>query len=162
MKETNYTLIGMPTAGKTYLGKKLAIKLNKKWDDLDTASYGQTLKEGGSEGDYLKSEEQVLLAAKGKNSIFSCGGSSIYSEKGMKHLKSISEIIYLKLPLKVIKERIGKDYLDRGIVGSGEKTIEELYAERTKLYERYADITVNCESNSTEEQLDNLCRLIQK
>jgi shikimate kinase len=162
MKNNNITLIGMPTSGKTYLGQKIAGRFRKKWVDLDTASYGKTLINGGTEEDYLELEEAVLLKAKGNNTVFGCSGSSVYSKKGMENLKSISQIIYLKLPYKIIEERLTHQYLKRGIVGSNNLTLKELYDQRAKLYQKYADITVECKDNSTAKQFDKLCELIEK
>lgn len=161
MKVTNITLIGMPTAGKTYLGKMLAEKYQKTWIDLDTASLSRTLANGGTEQDYLELEEEVLLSASGDGSVFSCGGSSVYSEKGMKHLADISKIVYLELPLEIVEERLAPVYHNRGVIGSRELTLTELYSQRTRLYQKYADHKISCGNNSTDEQFDFLCQLVE-
>ena len=149
----------MPASGKTYLGRKLAEKYRKRWVDLDTADYDEALRNGGTEKNFLELEEAVLLQADGNNAVFGCGGSSVYSVKGMNHLKSISEIIYLKLPYEIIKERLGNQYQQRGIVGSTEFTLRELYDKRIKLYEEFADFTVASDKNSTDKQFAALCEL---
>jgi shikimate kinase len=158
MKKDNITLIGMPAAGKTYLGKKIADELKMRWVNLDIVNYRDILK-NGNENDYLKLEEKVLLNTRGKNNVFSCGGSSIYSNNGMNHLKEISQIIYLRLPFIIIKKRLG-NYGSRGIVKSRNMNIKEIYKERIPLYEKYADYIVNCKIDSTDEQFKKLCKVI--
>ncbi len=160
MKNTNITLIGMPSAGKTYLGKRLAGKFGKTWVDLDTASYHSIIQVGGTEKEFMKAEEKVLLSATGKNCLFTCGGSSIYSKQGMEHLENISLILYLKLPLEVIKKRLG-DFSNRGVIKADKLTLSELYAERCPLYEKYCDLTFSFNKDSAEEQFLQLCRFVQ-
>jgi shikimate kinase len=80
----------------------------------------------------------------------------------MDHLKSISKIIYLKLPLRVIEKRLSSQYKNRGVVGSGSKTIKELFIERDKLYHSFADIIVDCHNDSTDEQFSSLCEILEK
>lgn len=158
MKKNNIALIGMPGAGKTYLGKKIAKQFKMNWINLDVVDYNKILK-SGNEADYLKCEEKVLLNANGSNNVFSCGGSSIYSKKGMSHLKKISQIIYLQLPFTVIKKRLG-NYSDRGIVRSKVMNLTELYKERDLLYKNYADFIINCKNDAIDYQFKKLCELV--
>jgi shikimate kinase len=158
MKKDNITLIGMPGAGKTYLGQKIADQFKMRWVDLDVVDYKDVLKRG-NENDYLRLEEKVLLDTEGNYNVFSCSGSSVYSKKGMNHLKDISQVIYLKLPFIIIKKRLG-NYSSRGIVKSENINLEEIYKERISLYKRYADYIVNCKIDSTDEQFKKLCRVV--
>lgn len=157
-KTNNFTLIGMPAAGKSFLSKKLADDIGLKWVDLDTASYRKALK-NGSESNYLEQEEAVLLTAGGTNNVFSCGGSSVYSNLGMDHLQIISTIIYLHLPLHIIKKRLG-NYENRGIVRVNKYGLEGIYKERTILYTKYADHTLFHDTDSLDEQYKMLNKLI--
>lgn len=150
----------MPGVGKTYLGKKLAKELGFKWVDLDTASYSKIIKSGGEEFDYLKNEERVLLDAKGTSTVFSCGGSYVYSKKGMEHLKKISTIVCLSLSLEHIKKRLG-GCSTRGIVGANKVSIDNLYKVREPLYEKYANYTVSCTEDSISRQYDLLKQFVQ-
>lgn len=156
----NITLIGMPSAGKTYLGKRLATKYDMGWVDLDTASYSKTIRDGGTEEDYMKKEESVLLGAKGENNVFGCSGSSIYSARGMDHLKKMSMIVYLRLPLSVIEKRLS-DFSNRGVVKSKSMSLKKLYKTRCRLYEKYTDYIVDCEKDSIEGQFKKLCQFVE-
>lgn len=156
--KTNVSLIGMPSSGKSYLGQALAEKFNMSWAELDVLGYNSPLVGRESKAEFLREEEEILLAANGSSTVFSCGGSSVYSRRGMNHLCDISCIVYLSLPLPIIETRLG-DYQKRGIFGLDIFTLEELYKQRTALYAMYGDIAVDCENDSLDEQLNCLCRL---
>ena len=63
---------------------------------------------------------------------------------GMEYLKSMGKIVYLYCSYETIKNRLG-DFSKRGIVLRPDQTLRSLYNERTPLYEKYADITINCD-----------------
>ena len=96
------TFIGMSGVGKTTFGKKVAKEWNFTFIDTDSI-IEKTIQQSISdyinqkkENSFLKKEEDIIC-----NTIFeapciiSTGGSVIYSEKIMKHLKQCSSIIYL-------------------------------------------------------------------
>ncbi len=145
----NITLIGMPGAGKSFVGKRLAEKLNFEFVELDKvieekykAPLQQIVEELG-EKNFLDVESSVVIDAT-KNTdriVISPGGSVVYRDVSMQHLKNISTIIYLDVPLSVLENRIGD--VPRGIVGNGARTFSELYRERTSLYRTWSDHVVN-------------------
>ena len=147
------TLIGMPGSGKSCLGRQIASKLKCKQVDADhliEKKYGTTLAELidrlGTDG-FRRVEEEILLSVynkEGENLLLSTGGSAVYSEKGMEYLKSMGKIVYLYCSYETIKKRLG-DFSKRGIVLRPDQTLRSLYNERTPLYEKYADITINCD-----------------
>lgn len=155
----NITLIGMPGSGKTVIGKMLAGALGFEFFDSDAAivrEFGLPLPqvlENVGEKEFLKKEEMIVIAQTGDkdNMAISPGGSIVYSSAAMEHLKKISTIIYLKSSLPVIEARI-KNW-PRGIVGGKSKNIAQFYGERTPLYEKWADMTVdsNQEANKVAE-----------
>ena len=65
----------------------------------------------------------------------------------MEHLKSIGTVVYIKLPLSEIRKRLG-DLTKRGVSIRDGQSLEELFEERSPLYESYADITAD-EKNMT-------------
>ncbi len=148
-----FTLIGMPGCGKSCLGRAVSKKLNMKNIDGDKVIEkvtGRKLQEiidtDGLE-EFKKIEEEVLLSIDEDNIIFSPGGSAIYYDSVMKHFKSKGKIIYLYVSLDIIKQRLG-DFSKRGIAMKPGQTIDDLYNERCALYEKYADITINCDGNA--------------
>ena len=89
------------------------------------------------------------------NTVIATGGSAVYCNEAMEHLRSIGKVVYIKVPLDEIKSRIG-DFSTRGIVIKNGATIDDLYAERTQLYEKYADITVECDGKDLKENAEKL------
>ena len=161
-KKTNITLIGMPASGKSSVGVVLAKRLGKKFVDTDIViqeKYGKLLKElieeHGDEG-FREIEDEVNAGLDLDNCIISPGGSVVYGEKAMRHLKEISVIIYLELSYTAIKSRLG-DLRERGITLKEGQSLKDLYLERVPLYEKYADITVNEMKKSLAKTIDEIC-----
>lgn len=143
------TLIGMPGAGKTCMGKALSKKLNMKTvdgDHLIEQITGRKLQdiidEDGIE-EFKRIEEQTLLSIKEDNIIITPGGSAIYYESVMEHFKAMGPVIYLYVSPENLIKRLG-DFSKRGVVLKDGQTIADLYNERRPLLEKYADITVSC------------------
>ena len=144
-----FVLIGMPSCGKSCMGRAISKKLGMKNVDSDRLiekKYGKRLYEiiedVGIDG-FMKIEEEVLLSISEDNIILSTGGSAVYSSSAMEHLKQMGKLVYLYCSYGVIKARLG-DFSKRGIVLKSGQTLRELYDERKALYEKYADIIVDC------------------
>jgi shikimate kinase len=153
MPNTNITLIGMPGSGKSYIGKKLAEKLDYKLLELDSlleTEYDlplqKILDDLGDESFLEKQAEDAIKNTRGQNSlVISPGGSIVYTDYAMEHLKKVSTLIYLKTSLETIQKRIKEN--SRGIVGLKDKSLNNLYIERVQLYEKYAEITIDGEQD---------------
>ena len=161
-KKTNITLIGMPASGKSSVGVVLAKRLGKKFVDTDIViqeKYGKLLKElieeHGDEG-FREIEDEVNAGLDLDNCIISPGGSVVYGEKAMQHLKEISVIIYLELSYNAIKSRLF-ELRERGITLKEGQSLKDLYLERVPLYEKYADITVNEMKKTLAKTIDEIC-----
>lgn len=145
----NITLIGMPGSGKSFVGRKLADRLGFTLVDVDKVieqKFGLPLQQVVETLEceaFLDTEaEMVVTSTDGKDTmVVSPGGSVIYRERAMNHLKNISKVFYLDVPLRVLEKRIGG--VPRGIVVAGNKTFADLYNERIPLYRKYADYTLN-------------------
>lgn len=153
--KNNVVLIGMPAAGKSTLGVVLAKILNKNFVDADLLiqnSCDKTLQRIidalGPEG-FIEVENEVLSGIAMENSIIATGGSAIYSDAAMTHLKEIGTVVYLEISFDSLKERLN-DLQERGVVLKGgiSMSLRDLYEERLPLYEKYADITVNVDDLS--------------
>ena len=162
MKKNNITLIGMPASGKSSVGVVLAKRLGKRFIDTDILiqeKYGKLLKElieeYGDEG-FREIEDEVNASIDVKNCVISPGGSVIYGERAMEHLKENSIIIYLELSYTAIKSRIG-DLRERGITLKEGQSLKDLYLERVPLYEKYADTTINEMKKTLSRTIDEIC-----
>ncbi len=143
----NIVLIGMPTSGKSTVGVILAKVLGMDFVDTDLLiqkETGEKLKDTierrGVEG-FLKVEEEVCAKVDVKNSVIATGGSVVYSEKAMKHLKETGKVLYLQIDFDTLLSRL-RDVKQRGVVLKEGQTIGDLYEERCALYEKYADLTI--------------------
>ena len=150
MFEANITLIGMPGAGKSTVGIVLAKLLCKTFIDSDLVIQNnegkrlhKIIEEIGNEK-FLKLENNTLANLKVHNSIISTGGSAVFGKEAMAHLKKTSTIVYLKAPYEIIEKRLG-NLKRRGVVFDKGQTLRDIYDVRTPLYEKYADIVIDCD-----------------
>lgn len=160
----NIILIGMPGAGKSTVGVVLAKKLGYSFVDADLVIQSlegkllhELIAERGVEG-FWKLEETVGESIEAARTVIATGGSAVYGEKAMAHYKQIGTVVYLSLPLEEIRERLG-DLTERGVTLRDGQGLEELYAERQPLYEKYADVTVDCEGFSIREIVEKIASL---
>ncbi len=154
--KTNIVLIGMAGAGKSSVGAALARLLDLAFVDVDRLiekdqqkPLQELLETLGVHG-FREVEEKVLLSMGYENHVIATGGSAIYSEVGIKHLKTSSLLVLLDVSLQVLKQRVG-DCSRRGLVKTSQQTFEQLLAERTPLYREYADVTLECSEHSVPE-----------
>ena len=92
-------------------------------------------------------ENRVNASLRVRHTVIATGGSVIYGREAMQHLRRIGTVVYLKLSCPSIAERLG-DLKERGVTLKEGQTLQQLYDERVPLYERYADITIDCEEKS--------------
>lgn len=162
----NIILIGMPGAGKSTVGVVLAKNLGYSFIDSDLLIQGQQgmllyeiIEKYGLDG-FIQIENQVNASIQAKSSVIATGGSAIYGEEAMEHLKSIGTMIYLALPYEELEDRLG-DLNKRGVSIKKEQTLASLYEERVPLYEKYADITINCHKKQIRETVLAISQSIQ-
>ena len=148
--KSNIVLIGMPGAGKSTVGVVLAKRLGYRFVDSDLViqeKYGKLLheliEENGVEG-FWRIENEVNASLNLDRSVIATGGSVIYGAEAMEHLRSMGSVVYLKLPLREVSERLG-DLEARGVTLRPGQTVEDLYKERIPLYEKYAHVVMECE-----------------
>ena len=163
----NICLIGMPSSGKSVLGKMLAKKRGMSFLDLDTLiekNNGKLLREiiaeEGREG-FLRIEEEAGASLSVETTVTSPGGSICYGERAMKHLREISKVIFLHVPYEEMEKRIG-DPVKRGVAIPEGFTLKDLYEERTALYRKYAEFTLEEENLSAEECLEKLMQYLDR
>ncbi|MCX5770535.1 MAG: shikimate kinase [Candidatus Hydrogenedentes bacterium] len=146
---SNIVLIGMPGVGKSTAGILLAKVLRRDFVDTDVQIQVrerrllQDVIDTEGLDAFLAMEERHILAMSCRNSVIATGGSVVYSQPAMDHLRTGGIAIHLRLPLPALEKRL-VDTKSRGLVITPGQSIAELYYERQPLYRRYADITVEC------------------
>lgn len=157
----NIILIGMPGAGKSTIGVVLAKKTGYSFIDSDLLIQErekmllyEIIEQKGLET-FKQIENEVNAAIQTEHSIIATGGSVIYGKKAMAHFQAIGSIIYLKLDYQEIENRVG-NLEQRGVALPPGYTLKELYQERTPLYEKYADFTIDCNNKSIREIVTEL------
>ena len=161
----NVTLIGMPGSGKSTIGVILAKALGYQF--LDTYLVRQTqekrhnsqiIAQEGPER-FKEIENKVNASVDVTETVIAPGGSVIYCEEAMKHLRSIGKVVYLKISLESLSKRLG-NLRGRGVLLKEGQTLKDLYEERVPLYEKYADIVVDEEGKDLEESLAAVLEII--
>ena len=148
MNKQNIALIGMAGSGKSSVGVVLAQSLGWNFIDIDVLlerEHGKPLQDildqAGEDSFQELESAKVMEQAHLDATVIAPGGSIVYSQKAMEVLKNISTVVYLVASLDTILQRI--DVSSRGIVGLRDRSFAELFVEREKLYQRYADIEVS-------------------
>lgn len=160
-KHSNIVLIGMPGAGKSTVGVILAKKTTRSFVDTDVliqTSQGRTLQDIVDTDGYAALrgiEEEVILGLSAQNHVIATGGSAVYSDRAMAHLKSDGLLIFLDVSLAALESRV-RDFSTRGLAKRPEQGLAELFSERLVLYNRYADLTIRCDKLTQDE----VCEII--
>ena len=143
----NIILIGMPASGKSTVGVILAKLLGYDFIDTDLLiqhregrRLSRIIEDRGIDG-FLDAEAAACLSLDARHSVIATGGSVVYSETAMAHLKDLGCIVYLEVDYDALTRRL-HDIHDRGVVLRPGQTLHQLYLERVPLYRRYADLTV--------------------
>ena len=164
-KKDNVILIGMPGAGKSTIGVVLAKKLGFHFVDSDLVIQRcegrllhEIIRQEGIEG-FLAIENKVNGSMWEKHAVIATGGSAVYGMEAMNHFSEIGTVVYLQLPYEEIEERLG-DLDERGVVLKPGQTLQTLYEERIKLYEKYADVTIACNGKSIREIVVEISEII--
>ena len=159
--QKNVVLIGMPGAGKSTVGVLLAKALKMPFIDTDLLiqqkenCYLQELIDTRGLDEFMKIEEGVVLSLDVENHIIATGGSVIYSDSAIKHLKASGVLIFLNTKMYQLERRL-KNAHTRGIAMKNGQTLSTLYNERIPLYRKYLDIEIDCSKKHIETIVEEI------
>jgi shikimate kinase len=163
----NIVIIGMPGAGKSTMGVILAKTLGRNFTDTDIVAQetsGRLLQEiidDEGTGAFLETEEKTILSLHCHNTVIATGGSVVFSEKAMEHLRKDGVVMYLKISFEEMVRRLN-NITTRGIVLVAGQGLLEMYNQRVPLYEKYADITIDCSDGDFENCIGNVIDELHK
>ena len=159
----NVALIGMPSSGKTTVGRALAEKLDKRFVDLDeeiVKADGRSIPDifaaEGEEGFRQKETAIIAQFAKEGRQLLSCGGGVVKRPENVRLLRQNGVVLFLDRPLDALTVGGGRP------LSSSVDALRTMYAERRPLYLGAADAVVPNETtvadavNASMEALDEI------
>ena len=139
----NVALIGMPSSGKTTVGRALAEALGKRFVDLDeeiVKADGRSIPDifaaEGEEGFRQKETAVIAQFAKEGRQLLSCGGGAVKKPENVRLLRQNSVVLFLDRPLDALTVGGGRP------LSSSADALRTMYAERRPLYLAAADAVV--------------------
>lgn len=153
-------LIGMPGAGKSTLGKMLAERLSLPFYDTDQLleqQTGRSLQLSLDGMGYLavrQLEGSVISQYDWPSTpiVVATGGSAVYSEQAMRRLRALGLCVYLSISLETVQVRV-KNWQSRGFLAAPGQSLEAIFAERSELYHRFSDVTIECDELNEQQCL---------
>lgn len=147
-KMPNIVLIGMPSCGKSTIGKQLAKELGYNFVDTDNLivkkhekALTDIIDEVGYDS-FLKIEGDIGFNLNCDNTVIATGGSMVLCENAMLHLKEISKIVFINTPINLLEERLKSTMNTRGVATPVPMTTLEIYNYRMPYYLKYCDYKV--------------------
>ena len=163
MNKSNIVLIGMPGSGKSTCGVLAAKALLKNFYDTDLLLQGleqnrlQDIINSNGIDYFLAAEEKAIMSLELEATVIATGGSVIYSDAAMQHLRTLGRVIYLHLDYGTMVSRIN-NITTRGVVLKEGTTLLDMYNERLPLYEKYADCVIDCSDNTVEQTVEQIVK----
>lgn len=164
MDKGNIIIIGMPGSGKSTCGVIAAKAMLKNFFDTDLLLQGleqarlQSILDEKGIDYFISAEERAILSLQLDATVIATGGSVIYSSAAMEHLRSMGRIIYLHLSYDTMLSRIN-NITTRGVVMKTGTSLADMYNERLPLYQKYADVVIECDNSTIEQTVEKIINL---
>ncbi len=141
-QKLNIVLVGMPGAGKTFVGRLAAQALNKKFIDVDReiervfASSCETIIEKEGETAFREKEALVVkrISKETCGAVIATGGGAVERSENVKALKANGFVVYVERELKLLSSS--------GRPLSKTRGVQELFESRKEKYIEAADAVV--------------------
>lgn len=139
----NVSLVGMPSSGKTTIGRALARRLGKTFVDLDdelVRAAGRSIPEifeaEGEAGFRARESEQIARFSKENRLLISCGGGAVKRAENRRALRQNGVVLFLDRPLSDLTVGGGRP------LSSSAEALRRMEAERRPLYLAAADAVI--------------------
>jgi len=144
LETSNVVLIGMPSSGKTTVGKEVAIHLNKEFIDIDEKIVDEIqmpianfFKEHGEEA-FRAIEARICKEVSSKiNCVISCGGGVVLNKRNIFNLKHNGIIVYLERDIDKLISDSSRP------LSSSKEEIAKLWKVRDPLYRSSREIVID-------------------
>lgn len=147
-EKQNLVLIGMPTSGKTTIGKTLSEELGREFFDSDeeiVEKIGMSISEffeKNGEAEFRKIEAQVIkeIALK-QGAVIATGGGVILNKRNIELLKMNGKVIFLNRPLDMLLTSEDRP------LSSNRELLKKRFEERHEIYKASADVEIIADSD---------------
>ena len=136
----NIVLIGMPSSGKTTIGRALALETGKVFCDLDAEIVSRAgkdiptiFREEGEAGFRLKESEVIRDISQKTGLIIATGGGAVLRPENVARLKRNGTLCFLDRPLAALTPTADRP------TASDKEAIAQRYRERLPIYHAAAD-----------------------
>lgn len=158
--ERSIALVGIMGAGKSTVGRLLALGLGVAFVDLDAAIEavaGRSVAElFAREGEpaFRRRESRALAAALGREaSVVACGGGVVLDPAHRRLLRERCHCVWLEVSAAVAWRRLAREASGRPLLAmeDGERRLGELIDERSALYREVAETRIATDGRTPEE-----------
>ena len=139
----NVALIGMPSSGKTTVGRALAEALGKRFVDLDeeiVKADGRSIPDifaaEGEDGFRAKETEQTARFGKENRQLLSCGGGVVKRPENLRALHQNGVVLFIDRPVEALAVGGSRP------LSSSMEALRTMEAQRRPLYRAAADAVV--------------------
>ena len=142
-EQLNVALIGMPSCGKTTIGRALADRLGKRFVDLDeeiVRAAGRSIPDlfaaEGEDGFRAREAEQTARFAREGRQVLSCGGGVVKRPENLRALRQNGVVLFIDRPLDALTVGGGRP------LSTSAEALKIMEAQRRPLYLAAADAVI--------------------
>ena len=142
-EQLNVALIGMPSCGKTTIGRALADRLGKRFVDLDeeiVRAAGRSIPDlfaaEGEDGFRAREAEQTARFAREGRQVLSCGGGVVKRPENLRALRQNGVVLFIDRPLDALTVGGGRP------LSTSAEVLKTMEAQRRPLYLAAADAVI--------------------
>lgn len=167
---SNIVLIGLMGAGKTTIGRKLALRLNREFVDTDHeiearsgASVATIFELEGEEGFRRRESKMLAQVMQGQQQVVTTGGGAPVRAEN-RPVIARGFVIYLEADPKQLWHRLRMDQSRPLLSQSSDPraTLEKLHAERDPIYRQLANCIVTSTRGSMGQVLSQIEQEIRR